>query len=115
MSTVEIIVMFEDNRKQREEEARKQEEARIVSKIEALQELEELIDEAKAEAEKLKDELKAEMKKRDVEELKAGKYILRWTEYISNRFDSSTFKKLFPTTYAEFTKNVTSRRFTISK
>lgn len=38
----------------------------ITSKIEALRELEELIEEAKAEAETLRDEIKAEMMARDI-------------------------------------------------
>lgn len=114
MNTVEIIVMFEDSSKRREEELRKLEEARIVSKIEQLKELEELMEEAKAEAEKIKDEIKSEMAKKHTEEMKVGKYIVRWTETLSNRFDTTSFKKLFPSTYQDFTKVVTSRRFSIS-
>lgn len=113
MSTVEIFVMFEESNKRREEEAKRAEEMRIVSKIEQLKELEELIEEAKAEAEKIKDEIKAEMKKRNTEEMVIGKYIVRWTEVLSNRFDSTNFKKLFPNVYKDFTKQVSSRRFSI--
>ena len=50
----------------------------ITSKIEALQELEALIEEAKAEADSLRDEIKAEMLKRDTEELTAGQYIAQF-------------------------------------
>jgi predicted phage-related endonuclease len=114
MSTVEIIVMFEDCRRKQEEEKQKQEEMRICAKIKQLQELEELMDEAKSEAEKIKDEIKMEMKKRNTEEMKVGQYIVRWTEVISNRFDTTGFKKLFPEVYKEFTKQSASRRFTIS-
>ena len=45
----------------------------ITSKIEALKDLESLIEEAKAEAEALRDEIKSEMLNRDTEELEAGK------------------------------------------
>ena len=114
MSTVEIIVMFEDACKRRELEEKKREEQRIVSKIEQLNELEELIAEAKAEAEKLKDEIKAEMHKQNVEEMQAGKYIVRWTEVLSSRFDTTRFKKMFPAMYKEYTKEVSSRRFSIN-
>lgn len=113
MPTVEIIVMFEELNKKREEEAKRAEEMRIVSQIEQLQELEELIAEAKAEAEKIKDEIKNEMMKRNTEEMKVGKYIVRWTEVLSQRFDSTNFKKLFPEVYKGFTKVVSSRRFSI--
>ena len=86
----------------------------ITSKIESLQELEGLIEEAKAEAEALRDEIKAEMLSRDTEELTAGKYIVRWTSVLSNRFDTTAFKKVMPEVFKAYTKQVSSRRFTIS-
>ena len=86
----------------------------ITSKIEALRELEELIEEAKAEAESLRDEIKSEMLNRDTEELTAGQYIVRWTSVLTNRFDSTAFKKVMPDVYKAYTKQVSSRRFTIS-
>ena len=86
----------------------------ITSKIEALQELEALIEEAKAEAESLRDEIKAEMLKRDTEELTAGQFIVRWTSVLSNRFDSTAFKKVMPDVYKAYTKQVASCRFSIS-
>ena len=86
----------------------------ITSKIEALQELEALIEEAKSEAESLRDEIKSEMLKRDTEELTAGQFIVRWTSVLSNRFDSTAFKKVMPDVYKAYTKQVASRRFSIS-
>ena len=86
----------------------------ITSKIESLRELEDLIEEAKAEAEALRDEIKAEMLSRDTEELTAGKYIVRWTSVLSNRFDTTAFKKVMPEVFKAYTKQISSRRFTIS-
>lgn len=86
----------------------------IQSKIESLRELEDLIEEAKAEAEALRDEIKAEMLNRDTEELTAGQYIVRWTSVLSQRFDTTAFKKVMPEVYKAYTKQVSSRRFTIS-
>ena len=86
----------------------------IQSKVEALRELESLIEEAKAEAETIRDEIKAEMLNRNTEELSAGQYIVRWTSVLSNRFDSTAFKKVMPDVYKAYTKTVSSRRFTIS-
>ena len=86
----------------------------MTTKIEALRELEELIEEAKAEAETLRDEIKAEMAARNTEELTAGNFIVRWTSVLSNRFDSTAFKKVMPDVYKAYTKQVSSRRFTIS-
>jgi len=78
----------------------------ITSKIEALKELETLIEEAKAEAEALRDEIKAEMVNRNAEEMEAGQYIVRWTSVLSQRFDSTSFKKVMPDVYKSFTKQV---------
>ena len=86
----------------------------ITSKIEALKELEALIEEAKAEAETLRDEIKSEMLNRNTEEMEAGQYIIRWTSVLSQRFDSTSFKKVLPDLYKAYTKQVASRRFSVS-
>lgn len=86
----------------------------ITSKIEALKELEALIEEAKAEAEALRDEIKTEMLNRNTEEMEAGQYIVRWTSVLSQRFDSTAFKKVMPDVYKDFIKQTASRRFSIA-
>ena len=86
----------------------------ITSKIEALKELEALIEEAKAEAETLRDEIKTEMLNRNTEEMEAGQYIIRWTSVLSNRFGTTGFKKAYGELYKSYTKQIASRRFTIS-
>ena len=86
----------------------------ITSKIEALKDLEALIEEAKAEAETLRNEIKSEMLNRDTEELEAGQYIVRWTSVLTQRFDTTAFKKVMPDVYKEYTKQVSSRRFSIA-
>ena len=86
----------------------------LIEKIEALNEWEAVIEEAKAEAEAIRDSIKAEMLERDTEELNAGKYIVRWTSVLSNRFDTTAFKKTYGDLFKAFTKQVESRRFTIS-
>ena len=86
----------------------------ITSKIEALKELEALIEEAKAEAETLRDEIKTEMLSRNTEELEAGQYIVRWTSVLSQRFDTTGFKKAYGDLYKDFTKQIASRRFSIA-
>ena len=86
----------------------------LVAKIEALNEWEAVIEEAKAEAEAIRDSIKQEMMELDTEELTAGKYIVRWTSVLSNRFDTTPFKKVYGDLYKAFTKQSASRRFTIS-
>ena len=56
----------------------------------------------------------AKMLERNTEELTAGRFIIRWTSVVSNRFDSSAFKKVHGDLYKAFCKATSSRRFTIS-
>lgn len=86
----------------------------LIAKIESLNEWETLMEEAKAEAEAIRDSIKAEMVERETEELIAGSYIVRWTSILSNRFDTTGFKKAYGDLYKTFTKQSASRRFTIS-
>ena len=88
--------------------------AEMIAKIEALNEWEALMEEAKAEADAIRDSLKAEMMERETEELIAGSYIIRWTSVLSNRFDTTGFKKVYGDLYKAFTKQTASKRFSIS-
>ena len=69
--------------------------------------------EAAAEVEAIKDEIKREMDKRGVEELVAGQYIARFTTVLSNRFDSTAFKREHGDLYKIYTKQTTTRRFSV--
>ena len=86
----------------------------LLAKIELLNRYEAMMDELKAEADKVRDSIKAEMEAREVEELIAGQYIIRWTSVLSQSFDSTSFKKVLPDLYKAYTKQVSSRRFTIT-
>ena len=74
----------------------------IITKIEALNELEALMEEARAEAEAIRDSIKAEMLNRDTETLEAGAYIIRWTSVLTSRFDTANFKKSHGDLYKAF-------------
>lgn len=86
----------------------------IESKIRALNEWEALAEEARKEIESLKDEIKAEMLHQNTEELSAGQYIVRWTSVLTNRFDTTAFKKEHGDLYKTFTKQIASKRFSIA-
>ena len=68
----------------------------MLAKIELLNRYEAMLEEIKAEADSIRNTIKAEMEAREVEELIAGQYIIRWTSVLSNRFDSTAFKKVLP-------------------
>lgn len=86
----------------------------MVALIETMNNYDELAAKAKTKADAIRDALKEEMLRLDTEELTAGAYILRYTSIVSNRFDSTTFKRLYSDLYKDFTKPVSSRRFTVS-
>jgi predicted phage-related endonuclease len=86
----------------------------LAKKIDELHELEELIEEAKANAEAVKDSIKAELLMRNTEELEVNGKIIRWTSVLSNRFDTTAFKKSYGELYKQFVKQVSSRRFSIA-
>ena len=86
----------------------------IVSRIEQLKEWEALAAEAAAEIESLKDSIKKEMDARGVEEIEAGQYVARFTTVLSNRFDTTAFKRDHGDVYKLYTKQTTSRRFSIA-
>lgn len=86
----------------------------LISMIETMNNYDDLAAKAKAKADAIRSEIKAEMEERNTEELTAGNYIVRYTSVISNRFDSTTFKRMYADLYKDFTKPVSSRRFTVS-
>ena len=86
----------------------------IIAQIELMNEWERVIEEANAEVEAIKDSIKAEMADRDLDELEAGSYIVRYKTVATSRFDSTAFKKTYEDLYKAFLKQSTSRRFSIS-
>lgn len=83
-------------------------------KIAEMREMEKLAEEAREAAETIRDEIKALMLSRETEELNAGKFIIRWTSVVSNRLDTGALRKALPELAAQYTRPVTTRRFTVS-
>ena len=86
----------------------------IEARINALNEWEAIIADAQAEAEAIRDSIKQEMMERDTEELECGQYIIRWTSVLTQRFDTTSFKKAMPDVYKSFIKQSASKRFSIA-
>ncbi len=86
----------------------------LTKTVNELLELEEMAVELNKEIESLRDLIKAEMLKNDVEEMTVDTHIIRWTSVLSNRFDSTAFKKVMPEVYKAYTKQISSKRFTIA-
>lgn len=87
----------------------------LIKKVEEIRELEDLMEEVRANIENLKDVLKAEMLKQGTEEMDLdGRYIVRWTSQLASRFDTKRFKEEYRDLYQSFTKEVSSKRFSIA-
>ena len=87
----------------------------LLAKIELLNKYEAMMEEMKSQADAIRNEIKAEMDAHDLEEMIAGQYIIRYTSVLSNRFDSTAFKRVMPEIYKAYTKQVFSRRFSNSR
>ena len=61
----------------------------------------------------LEEEIKAEFTA-DQEEIRTEKYLIRWTRYITSRFDSKALEKDLPDVYRKYKKETQSRRFSIA-
>jgi len=85
----------------------------MTKKVRELKELKAMIDELSAEAATIEDEIKAEMTARNVNEMAVDVFKIRYTTVNSTRFDSSAFKKAHGDLYAQYSKQTTSRRFSI--
>ena len=76
----------------------------MITMIETMNNYDELASKAKAKADAIREAIKEEMVRQNTEELVAGAYIVRFTNVISNRFDSTTFKRLYADLYAQLRK-----------
>ena len=88
-------------------------QSELIMKVEELKEWQALQEEAADMVEALKDFIKREMSERGVEELESGSHICRFTTVLASRFDATSFKREHADLYKEFTKQVTSKRFSI--
>ena len=86
----------------------------IRNAVAELQDLYAAQDVLKAQITEREQAIKDEMESRELEELNLGNIIIRFTNILSNRFDTTAFKKLHKDLYNEFIKQVTSRRFSIA-
>lgn len=86
----------------------------IRNTVEELQNLYAQADELKAQITAREAMIKEEMEARETETLDLGNVIIRFTSIISNRFDTTNFKKQYSDLYNSFIKQVASRRFSIA-
>ena len=81
----------------------------IIKEIKEYQAMQEAL---KAEIEALKADAVEYLKANDIDEYMCDEGKVTYREVISNRFDSTSFKKDFADIYAEYSKKTSSMRFT---
>lgn len=86
----------------------------LTTKIENIKTLQTMIDELTAEMESAKDEIKAEMTAKGIDEMTVSCFKVRYKAVTSSKFDSTAFKKTHADLYEQYTKQTTSRRFSIA-
>lgn len=86
----------------------------LISTVTRIRELEEEQAAISAELDNLKSIVKDFMKDNGVKSVTAGIYKVTYSEYVSNRFDSTKFKAEHPDTYAAYVKGTPATRLTIS-
>lgn len=80
--------------------------------IKEIKEYQDMQDQLKAEIEALKAEAIEYMNDQGVDEVLTDEGKVTYREVISNRFDTTSFKKSYGDLYAEFTKKTSNMRFT---
>lgn len=86
----------------------------MMNLIETMNNYDDLAAKVKAKADAIRATIKEQMERQAVEELICGPYIVRYSTVLSNRFDATTFKRLYADLYKDFTKPVSCRRFSVS-
>ena len=85
----------------------------MITMIETMNNYDELASKAKAKADAIREAIKEEMVRQNTEELVAGAYIVRFTNVISNRLDSTTSNRLSADLYETLRRPGSSRRFSV--
>ena len=84
----------------------------LETKCRELRQLQALIEEAQTEAEAIKDAIKAHMG--DAETAYVGEYKITWKAATASRIDTAALKKALPDVAQAFTRETTTRRFTVA-
>lgn len=86
----------------------------LETKAREIRELRRMKEELDEEITNLEDKVKAEMTARQVDEMIAGEYRIKWTPYKTTRFDTAAFKRDHAFMAINYTTTVESRRFSIN-
>lgn len=92
----------------------KKKEKEFAVKIRQIKELEQQKKQIEESINDIKDEIKVFMDKNKTSELVVDVFTVHWSESTSERFDSKAFKNNNEELYAEYLKETTTKRFSIT-
>lgn len=92
----------------------KKKEKEFAAKIRQIKELEQQKKQTEEAISELKDEIKDFMDRNKTTELAVDVFTVHWTESMSERFDSKAFRKDNEELYAEYLRETTTKRFSIT-
>lgn len=92
----------------------KKKEKEFTAKIRQIKELEQQKKQTEETISDLKDEIKDFMDRNKTTELAVDVFTVHWSETTSERFDSKAFKKDNEELYAEYLRETTTKRFSIT-
>lgn len=84
------------------------------NRVKKLQTLEAQVKELEAQAEAIRAEIKADLESKGEDEHNTGSFIIRWKEIITSRLDSKALKAALPDVFNAYSRESSSRRFTIA-
>ena len=83
-------------------------ERALQNRIMKLRELEAQQKALEEQAEKIRQEIKADMETKQVEEITAGSFVIRWKTIFSSRLDGKALKAALPEIYSQYCKVTSS-------
>lgn len=86
----------------------------LTKTVRRLRELETEAAQLGGEIDALKEQIKAELTVRDVDEMQAGVFRVRWTAVQRTRLDSAAFREAMPELYDRFARKIETHRFTVT-
>lgn len=95
-------------------ELTKKKEKEFTAKIRQIKELENQKKQIEKNIDEIKNEIKIFMDKNKTSELNVDIFTVHWSETTSKKFDSKAFKKNNEELYAEYLKEITTKRFSIT-
>jgi predicted phage-related endonuclease len=86
----------------------------LSAKVRELKELKVMAEELAAEITAIEDDVKAHMTAQGVDEIAVDVFKVRYKAVTSNRFDTTAFKATHAELYGQYTKQTTTRRFSVA-